>query len=167
MSEYLTKKLTDKEQEIFNDIKEWTPIILLEVDITCHAVCHSLERRHSPNLVHQRGTFGSFHQHSWLYFKDNPTLIIDAYPVAAIGGPLLLDLGNDLILKTPWKYMYLPKEDICSLDFVNEHDGNWYPCPGKLKNNICPHAMRHMNEPIRDRRIMKYATSNLTKTNVN
>ncbi|MDP4007288.1 MAG: hypothetical protein Q8P55_01690, partial [bacterium] len=43
-------------------------------------------------------------RHSWLVVKRNPNLLIDPYPIALLGGPIMVHTGY---ITTPWDYLYI------------------------------------------------------------
>ncbi|MEK7627874.1 MAG: hypothetical protein AAB421_00440 [Patescibacteria group bacterium] len=57
------------------------------------------------------GYFGRIGQeHSWLYrmhTPDHPALALDMYPVASLGGPLVVDISS---IGSPWNGLYI--EDV-------------------------------------------------------
>ena len=69
---------------------------------SCHQVALAVQGEIGEKLEYHRGYFGEHHQHSWLTISGFPQYIIDPYPVACIGGPLLVDRATNLIIPTPW-----------------------------------------------------------------
>lgn len=96
--------ITDRELVYFGlvrkmleeDFKEWE-----ESGLTCHTVCQRLAYAFPMQFRVATGQFASF-DHSWLAFKSDPEVIIDAYPWACASGPILLTL-TDL---SPWRFLY-------------------------------------------------------------
>lgn len=70
---------------------------------SCHTVCAELAHVFFIDLEHVRGKF-NYWDHSWLRFRDDPGVVIDAYPWACASGPILLYTGTG----TPWSTLYRP-----------------------------------------------------------
>ena len=68
---------------------------------TCHHVVR-LVKANVLGLTVVDGHFKKGYQHSWLHGTD-PAYIIDPYPVLALNGPLLIDVGAPV---SPWKDLY-------------------------------------------------------------
>jgi len=105
MSEAIVDTLTTRELEIFNEVCELTPFLIGLDNSSCLSVCLEFESV-IDELIRFIGTFGNVHEHAWLEFKENDTLILDPYPVACLGGPLLVDKGSSLLIPTPWNNLY-------------------------------------------------------------
>lgn len=56
-------------------------------EISCHMIAEAVSRIYNIKLIH--GYFMTCYEHSWLYTKNNN--IIDVYPIAMVGGPILID----------------------------------------------------------------------------
>jgi hypothetical protein len=56
--------------------------------LTCHEVCEKLSKTFY-SLVWIKGKFNYF-DHSWLIFRSDPKIILDAYPIAVGSGPILV-----------------------------------------------------------------------------
>jgi len=69
-----------------------------KVIVSCHMITRALARFFP--VRYRDGYFGEFNQHSWLITKNG--LIIDPYPVAVVGGPMLIDTRY----MTPWRSLY-------------------------------------------------------------
>jgi hypothetical protein len=106
------KVLSRKERALFRVIESYVEALMRDVayDISCHEVCQRLEAFLPTQLKWYQGYFGDSHQHSWIHFVEQPDLrerfIIDPYPVAMVGGPILVDTGSHLIVPTPWNDLY-------------------------------------------------------------
>ena len=75
-----------------------------KVLVSCHMVARALARIF-PEVAYKDGYFGRHGQrHSWLRVKRNPKLIIDPYPIALIGGPIMVHGG---FITTPWDKLYI------------------------------------------------------------
>ena len=99
--EFIASLLTESELATFRTVEDLTPIFLDREDASCHTIVEALIP-FVPSLETVRGTFGRIHEHSWLRFIDKPELIIDPYPVACLGGPILVTTNY----MTPWKALY-------------------------------------------------------------
>jgi len=69
-----------------------------KVVLSCHMITRALARFFP--LTYKDGYFGNFNQHSWLVTKEG--LVIDPYPVAVVGGPILIDTR----FMTGWSSLY-------------------------------------------------------------
>jgi hypothetical protein len=77
-----------------------------EIVVSCHMVCRALAQLF-PQLECQDGYFAlKGVQHSWLILKED--FIIDPYPVAMVGGPIMVDCRY---FTTPWQSLYTPCEE--------------------------------------------------------
>ena len=76
---------------------------------SCHQVSNEISVLLDSFVVYQTGVFDQYHQHSWLLIKNHERYLIDPYPVAMIGGPILLDKAPHLIIPTPWNHLYKTK----------------------------------------------------------
>ena len=89
---------------VWEDVCRYLRYVPDKVDgkpITCHQVCERVASQFAVELAHVKGKFYGY-DHSWLVFKDDPDVIIDAYPWASAGGPLLLTKTA----ASPWQYLY-------------------------------------------------------------
>jgi hypothetical protein len=80
--------------------------------LDCHQVCEALTHLsfRSMYLSQERGYFGyPGAEHSWLFFVNNPNVIIDPYPWASAGSPLLLTLEGVL---NPWRFLYRKNREL-------------------------------------------------------
>ncbi|MBI5654115.1 hypothetical protein HZC53_00455 [Candidatus Uhrbacteria bacterium] len=68
--------------------------------VSCHMLCRGLAAIY-PEAEVRDGQFMGKYDHSWLTFMD---FIIDPYPVAMLGGPVLLHAVN----LAPWSRLYSP-----------------------------------------------------------
>jgi hypothetical protein len=83
--------------ELFRSIRETMsqaaiyPLIIdgHEIEFSCHMVADALSQIYSPQVGVERGFYLSGYKHSWL--RTEHRNIIDPYPIATIGGPLLID----------------------------------------------------------------------------
>lgn len=106
------KVLSRREQALFRVIESYVEALMRGAthDICCHEVCQRLEAFLPSQLKWYQGYFGDSHQHSWIHFIEQPNLrerfIVDPYPVAMVGGPILVDTGAHLIMPTPWNDLY-------------------------------------------------------------
>lgn len=72
-------------------------------ELSCHLIARALATVFPVEF--EDGYFGSRGwRHSWLVTPNE--WVIDAYPVATIGGPILVDVGWN----SPWKKLYLPSK---------------------------------------------------------
>lgn len=72
--------------------------------------CHALVRAFAPalGLTAVDGYFGlGGHTHAWLVDKGIEYWVIDVYPWASLGGPMLVCTE----LLSPWSRLYRPKDD--------------------------------------------------------
>ncbi len=69
-----------------------------KVILSCHMITRALAK--FLPVEYKDGYFGNFNQHSWLVTKER--LIIDPYPVAVVGGPILIDTR----FITGWSSLY-------------------------------------------------------------
>lgn len=109
--------LSDREKELFAIAENLSRRFFRSVtNVTCHSVVEHIVTWHKEDFIHEKGTFGQFHEHSWLRIKETngnkSRFIIDVYPVACAGGPILVDTGENLSLPTPWKDLYNVGEKI-------------------------------------------------------
>jgi hypothetical protein len=70
-----------------------------KVLISCHMVARALAR-FFPAVRCRDGYFGNTHKHSWLVTRSS--LVIDVYPIAVTGGPILVDIR----FISPWGSLY-------------------------------------------------------------
>ncbi len=97
MTPYVTRFIPEEELALFERVKaavQEMPDIDLGVDergrkviLSCHMLARAVSRVFG--LEYADGYFCRSYQHSWNVTKDGH--IIDVYPVATIGGPLLVD----------------------------------------------------------------------------
>jgi len=72
--------------------------------VSCHMIVRGLARVF-PGVDRHDGYFARFGQrHSWLTVRNDPRLVIDAYPVALLGGPIMVHCG---FITTPWDRLYI------------------------------------------------------------
>ncbi len=107
MKPYAFSEPSNNTLVLFNEIKkvfENLPEVDLgkddkgeEILVSCHMIARALAKIFS--IKYKDGYFGGC-EHSWLI--PEPGIIIDPYPVATVGGPILV------IVKymTPWRYLY-------------------------------------------------------------
>ena len=69
-----------------------------KIVVSCHMICRALAKFFPVKC--KDGYFGEFNLHSWLITENR--LIIDPYPVAVVGGPILIDTRY----MTPWRSLY-------------------------------------------------------------
>lgn len=86
--------------------------------LSCHMLARALARFFPVGC--QDGYFGGYCDHSWLVTTSG--LIIDVYPVAVVGGPILVVTGYS----TPWDRLYkkgrLPKSKLNNPRFIKSVD---------------------------------------------
>jgi hypothetical protein len=70
--------------------------------LTCHEVCRRITII-MDGFIHYKGTFAGA-DHSWLVLKENPLILIDAYPWACGSGPIMITLEGIL---NPWRKIYI------------------------------------------------------------
>lgn len=99
MNVYAEDRIHLADQALFKDICAKMRNLEIHRDTTCHAVAQAVALRWTELSVRQ-GLFMSGWEHSWCTTWHGN--IIDVYPVAVIGGPLLLD-GHD----GPWAEAYV------------------------------------------------------------
>lgn len=75
---------------------------LQPIELSCHILARAV-RSQFKNLKVKDGFFNRFCEHSWLVTPSGN--IIDVYPVAIYGGPILLDCSA----ASPVKRLYEPK----------------------------------------------------------
>ena len=74
--------------------------------------CHGLTRTLKEILKQKWTVFDGWflkdgNQHSWLYHEaDDDKYIMDVYPIAFIGGPFIVDVGN---FGSPWRTAYIER----------------------------------------------------------
>lgn len=73
--------------EIFQKVKR--TVNQAPNSVTCHSLCKLIADGSDGQLEHVKGTFGGY-EHSWLRFKVDTEVLIDAYPIAVASGPILL-----------------------------------------------------------------------------
>jgi hypothetical protein len=66
-----------------------------KITLNCHILCRVIGELFSLQVVD--GLYNVIYRHSWLLNKKRQ--IIDVYPVATLGGPLLIDAPNLLLEK--------------------------------------------------------------------
>ena len=66
--------------------------------VSCHMLARALSSFYPVKC--SDGCFGGTHKHSWLVTRNG--LIIDVYPIAVVGGPILIDTR----FMTPWTSLY-------------------------------------------------------------
>ena len=72
--------------------------------VSCHMVARALTHIF-PGVKWEDGYFVRRGQrHSWLRVEGDRTLIIDPYPIAVLGGPIMVYVG---FLTTPWDKLYI------------------------------------------------------------
>jgi hypothetical protein len=111
MKPYAYSVVPSEDLALFNKIKrviQEMPDVELGIDkngkktsLSCHILVRALTRCFP--IEYQDGYFGDSCEHSWLITKNG--LVIDAYPVAVVGGPVLVDTRY----MTPWCYLYKKK----------------------------------------------------------
>jgi hypothetical protein len=69
--------------------------------ISCHMLCRALAHFYPVNC--KDGLFGGYMEHSWLSLKLEK-FIIDPYPIACLGGPILID---NRFINVPWRSLYV------------------------------------------------------------
>ncbi len=119
MTTYMERKvLTQRELRLFRELQKMTVKLLENPEATCHSVCNDLSSLLNKYFTHHTSYFGTTHEHSWLKFieqggkqGDNSRVrnwfIIDPYPVAVDGGAIIVDLGERLVIPTPWNSLYM------------------------------------------------------------
>lgn len=99
MNVYAEGRISLADQTLFREICAKLKNVTIRPETSCHAVAQAAAIRW-PELMARRGLFMNGWEHSWCTTWNGN--IIDVYPVAAIGGPLLLD-GHD----GPWGEAYV------------------------------------------------------------
>jgi len=75
-----------------------------EVLVSCHMIARALARVF-PEVESHDGYFARRGQrHSWLTIRRDSRLIIDPYPIALLGGPIMVHGGY---ITTPWDRLYI------------------------------------------------------------
>lgn len=114
MEPYMTGLISQEDLFLFQKIEKVVhemPEVDLGVDqlgdrmlISCHMVSRALAHLF-PEVEWKDGYFARFGQrHSWLKIKRSPNLTIDPYPVALVGGPIMVHGG---FITTPWDKLYI------------------------------------------------------------
>lgn len=99
MKPYAHDRFTEEELFAWHYVRELISRVPDEIDlgskpngdkviISCHMLCHALHVI-VPTLRVEDGYYCKGYEHSWLLTSRGN--IIDAYPIATLGGPLLLD----------------------------------------------------------------------------
>lgn len=107
--EYYGVRVAEVDKVILREIKEWLDQLPdlgpgVEGLLSCHVVARLVKfkfRLTTWTVVD--GHFGRS-QHSWLVFDT--TAVMDTYPVASMGGPLLVDISR----LSPWASLYIPDQ---------------------------------------------------------
>lgn len=79
---------------VFRSIESKFHDLRIDDCISCHVVAAAVQRAW-PSLKLVHGRFMMHWEHSWLVTPSGN--IIDAYPIAVLGGPILIDMNNG-----PW-----------------------------------------------------------------
>lgn len=96
--------ITEKHLRVYNRVQAVLRSLNSDKTWSCHEVCQILEGS-IDELEHCRGWFFKKGQdHSWMRFRDDALIILDAYPVAGASGPLLVS-GHG----SPWRLLYIEK----------------------------------------------------------
>ena len=113
MKPYMATVVAEEHLLVFQRIEQAMqklPDIELESDtkgkqlVSCHIIARALARIF-PEVRYQDGYFARRGQrHSWLIVRDDPRLIIDPYPIALLGGPIMVHGG---FVTTPWDELYI------------------------------------------------------------
>ena len=113
MKPYMASLVTEENHILFQKISqiiEALPDIDLGKDakgrkvlVSCHMIVRGLARIFTEVERHD-GYFGKIMGHSWLTIKSDSRLIIDPYPVALIGGPIMVHSG---FFTVPWNRLYI------------------------------------------------------------
>ncbi|MBU0546712.1 hypothetical protein KJ735_00830 [Patescibacteria group bacterium] len=91
-----------------------------EIFLSCHMIVRALARLFPLEI--KDGFFGS-NTHSWLITKNG--LIIDPYPVAVVGGPILIETRFITVWKSLYKETSLSRSTLSGLngaDFLKNVD---------------------------------------------
>ena len=95
MRPYVTDYISPKERNLFKKIKDAVnrmddPFLEKEIILSCHVLTRAV---HNIFLLEvEDGYFADYYQHSWLRTKNGH--FVDVYPVACLGGPIMIDGGN-------------------------------------------------------------------------
>lgn len=114
MKPYMQSLIRTEDLRLFREIESLIndmPEVNLGVDATgkkvlvsSHMIAHALPNLF-PRLKAQDGFFARRGQnHSWLTIRENRYLIIDPYPIALLGGPIMVHGG---FATTPWNSLYI------------------------------------------------------------
>lgn len=91
------KDITQDQIKVFYELRH----ILIGITATdCHTVCAELSKKF-PELQHYTGKFYDGWDHSWLVFRNDPDVIIDAYPWAC-AVPFIVTTQA----MSPWRFLY-------------------------------------------------------------
>ena len=71
-----------------------------KVYVSCQMLVRTLSRFFP--VKYKDGYFGDFNSHSWLVTING--LIIDVYPIAVVGGPILID--TRFMTSSQWRHLY-------------------------------------------------------------
>ena len=112
MKPYAFSRVNEKDQKMFSQIKKIIsrmPEVDLKLDnsgqkrlVSCHTLARAIAT-FFPMKVHDGYFFKSAYHHSWLTTKS---CLIDVYPIAVIGGPILIDST----CFTPWSSQYVDQD---------------------------------------------------------
>lgn len=102
-------KASDNMSQVLTDIRSWLDGIDdnpfdAEKLWSCHVICRVVAKRWQLEQLGwglRDGLFARHYNHTWLYREG---LILDVYPVASFGGPLIVDVNSSMW--SPWKYLY-------------------------------------------------------------
>lgn len=104
MTPWVLSRLPNDDVKIFHRIK--TSVAALpdldlgkDIEYSCHLLARAAALRFALKCVD--GTFAAGWEHSWLESESGN--IIDVYPVALLGGPVLLD-GSRI---SPWRRLFV------------------------------------------------------------
>ena len=85
---YAERRLPSEDVRLFREVEAKLRRVRIDDSISCHVVATAV-RDVWPILKMKSGRFMESWQHSWLMTPNDN--IIDVYPIACVGGPLLID----------------------------------------------------------------------------
>ena len=129
MTSYARSQISNEEFRLFTEVRELVtklPDIDLGVDHFDHKIelsCHMLARAVAEifSLEFVDGYFTDGYCHSWILTKKGN--IIDVYPVAILGGPILMDASGF----SPARFLYKKINE--ELEGIPE--ASWYRVPSE------------------------------------
>lgn len=111
---YAERRIQKEDLVLFREIEQVIDVMEIpdigaddqgrKIEVSCHMIAEAVSRIYDVKLRH--GYFMTSYEHSWVCTKNNN--IIDVYPIATVGGPLLID-GIIILRNGPF---YATKDDL-------------------------------------------------------